>query len=92
MQEVQSKSEIWRKHVESAKSFPGSAREYCERHALEVQSFYQWRKKLAVSDSKRPSFVPVVLSELEQESLPTAYLPDARWTAEFLRHLLRGVR
>ena len=94
MQEVhQSKSEIWRRHIELAEGFPGSAREYCERHALQVQSFYQWRKKLfGLSKSKRRSFVPVVVSRLEAESLPNADLPDARWTAEFVGYLLRGLR
>jgi len=91
MKVEESKAEIWRKHIESARSFPGTAREYCERHSLQVQSFYQWRKRLfAVSGLKRSSFVPVVMSRVEPEPLRRTDLPDAQWTAEFILHLLRG--
>jgi hypothetical protein len=93
MKQVQeSKAEIWRKHIESAKVFPGCAREYCERHSLQVQSFYQWKKKLSLlSDVQQSNFAPVVVSGLERDSA-RANLPDARWAAEFAIHFLRGLR
>lgn len=93
MKQVQeSKADIWRKHIESAQSFQGTAREYCERHSLQVQSFYQWKKRLSAGVGlKRSSFAPVVVSRLELEPLRHGDLPDAQWTAEFILHLLRGL-
>lgn len=104
----QYKSKIWQRHVEAAESFPGSIHKYCTDHGISEASFYYWQKKIGTRPKRNSAsvfqseFLPVIVSQakLEDALLPGAFderslLPDARWAAEFVRHLFetsRGVR
>ena len=88
------KSKIWQQHIQAAESFDGSVQDYCDKHGLGSGSFYQWRKKLKLSKNNNGSstsgFLPVVVSSLEsmEKRSSIASLPDPRWAAEFVAHLL----
>ena len=95
MNRIQSeRSGFWQQHVDAAKSFPGSAQQYCDEHELESTSFYQWRKKLSGSaqSSKKSDFLPVVVTKPERAERPSeAMLPNAQWVAEVMVCLIRGL-
>jgi hypothetical protein len=87
------RAKFWQQHVEAAKSFDGTAQQYCDKHELEPSSFYQWRKRL-VGDTQKTGgakFLPVVISKSEQFASRTAPLPNAQWVAEVMLHLIRGL-
>ncbi len=87
---------FWQQHIESAKSFPGSIHAYCRAQKIDSSSFYQWRKKLSIQQGSRctkPEFVPVVVSRREDDaSAMSMSSPEARWVAEFVAHLVRGLQ
>ena len=88
------RTKFWQQHVDSAKSFPGSAQKYCDEHEIESSSFYQWRKILSAptQSSRRSDFLPVIVSEPQrgERSIETI-LPNAQWVAEVMLHLIRGL-
>ena len=85
---------FWKQHIEAAKSFSGSAQEYCDAHEIQSPSFYSWRKRLSAvaRDPNKAKFLPVIISEAERpaEQLERV-LPNAQWVAEVMLHLIRGL-
>lgn len=86
------RAKFWQQHIDTAKSFPGSAQQYCDEHELESSSFYQWRKRLSGSQSlKKSDFLPVVVATERTERPSDPVLPNAQWVAEVMVYLLRGL-
>jgi transposase-like protein len=92
---MQSKRSInqahWATLVAESEMFNGSAAEFCRERGIVPASFYLWRKKLKeqrsdVNSHSLASRGPFSRCEVV-DSKPE--LPDARWLAEFLQHLLR---
>ena len=86
------RAKFWQRHVEAAKSFAGTAQQYCDEHDLEPSSFYQWRKRLFISTENpgRLDFLPVVVSGPGQSGASSqSALPSAQWVAEVMVHLIR---
>ena len=85
-------AQIWKERIERWRSVGGSASAFCEQEDLELSSFYQWRKKLALASVAQDSaFLAVVV-----DKRPTAghselsQLPDARWVADVLARFVRN--
>ncbi len=62
------KEEFWRLVLQEFEKFDGTARAFCRREGLAVNSFYSWRKKIAERDAERngessANFVPVKIVE-----------------------------
>jgi len=90
---TQNKTEFWSQHFAAAKKFNGSRQSYCDTHGLKLATFYQWKKKIEgiARPRKRPAFLPAII----QESCPgvkNRALPDARWVAEVMAHLILVTR
>jgi len=81
--QVKSKAELYREHVLQAQVFKGSDREYCRRNGLDVASFYTYKSEMGLTRKQKKKFVQVAATKDE-----TRWLPDAKWTADFLRHFL----
>ncbi len=80
----------WRHHVAAVTSSSQSAAAYCRSHNLNLTSFYIWRRKLQGRGT-----IPIVLAENPFSGLQVireapSNLPDAKWLAEFVRHLCQG--
>ncbi len=63
-QQSREKEEFWRLVFQEFQDFEGTARAFCRREGLAVNSFYAWRKKTAErdgasSDASPAGFVPV---------------------------------
>jgi hypothetical protein len=87
------KLKIWEKHIEEAESFAGG---YCKSQGLNLSTYYHWRDKLSSPKVKstresRSSFLPVVVASREHSKASPAHLPDAKWVAEVMTHLIRGL-
>lgn len=82
------RSEFWREQMRLADEFPGTATEFCRQSGLSLAGFYSWRKKFKADSKKKLAPVsPFVAVEV----LPSpARLPDAKWVAEFIQHLMGG--
>lgn len=96
--------EIWKNHIANAKAHPSGVAAYCEENNIKSSVYYGWRQviknaatnsdfeSLAVPKQTTPSFYPVEISEALTENLKSfPGLPDARWVAEVMLHLLRGL-
>ena len=81
---------FWQQHIEAAKSFPGSAQQYCDAHEIQSASFYSWRKRLSGVRDHKAKFLPVIISESERPAEQSERaLPNAQWVAEVMAHLIR---
>ena len=87
----QEKQKYWREQVAEAGRLEGGSLEaFCRSQGLSLSALGYWRKKFrepqgnAVVPSK---FIPVEISRSEPKRLP-----DPRWLAEFVWHLVGGVR
>jgi hypothetical protein len=103
----QSKLEFWRAHVAGAEQFPAGVGAYCAEQSLPLSTYYGWRKlvkpaslspkphKFKRLKKERPTFLPVAVTagqvEVEQTYKSMPRLPEARWVAEVLLHLARGL-
>ena len=102
--EKNNKIEFWRNHLVAAQSDPNGITAYCKLHGLRSATYYGWRKKLKVGISEpkkvsigrpkipRSPFLPVAVSVPEtkfQNRSPA--LPNAKWVAEVMLHLIRGL-
>mgnify|MGYP006990015815 CR=1 FL=1 len=87
------RAKYWQKHVEAAKSFRGSAVEYCAREKIGLHSFYQWRRRLSSAKALAPDpiFAPVEVfpASSAQNFQRSCSLADPKWAAVFVSHLLR---
>ena len=85
---------FWKQHIEAAKSFSGSVQKYCDANGIESASFYSWRKRLSsvARDPDYAKFLPVIISDSDRRSAASERaLPNARWVAEVMLHLIRGL-
>lgn len=93
--QLSQRAKFWQSHIEAAKSFRGSAARYCDREQISLQSFYQWRKRLSSGIPSRYAnvFVPVEIlpASSPQNFQQRTSLPDPKWTAAFVSHLLQEV-
>lgn len=83
---------IWFNRVNMAKSFNGNGKAFCVSEGIDSSSFYYWRKRLSQTQERMSAFLPVVInsnSSPEESDLTT--LPEAKWLAEVLTHLIRGL-
>jgi hypothetical protein len=99
-----SEEEIWKAHILKARASKLADVKYCQKNELSVWRFTSFKKKLGLTNPKKPklagtpkpsSFVKVVPSEspLQPSSVASASpsrmgLPDAGWLAEFVTALL----
>lgn len=99
--------EFWRKHVDQSANHPVSKVEYCKENDLRFSTFFRWskrfkdelsvqkkRKPIINSKKERAVFLPVQITpekiSSKEYSIPS-HLPDARWVAEVMLHLVRGI-
>ena len=95
---------IWRERIERFRKHQGSRSEFCRREGVTLNSLSYWLRKLTDSglpiSRERPQSAFAAV-EIVSASCSPHYcsrsegfngvhngLPDPRWTAEFLRHLL----
>jgi transposase-like protein len=74
----QNRREYWRQRIAQQKASGQTVRAFCEAHQLCEQSFYTWRKQLAVSANEKP--VSFALVETTRSPAP----------AQMLELVLRG--
>ena len=91
------KEQFWKTHILQSKAFDGSVIKYCESQGIAIHKFKYWKyeleKRSSVKSTKPSPFLPVQIKEPEtkpRNSLKTSDLPDARWVAEVITHLIRG--
>mgnify|MGYP000505611406 CR=1 FL=1 len=101
------KIELWRGHVTGAENHPESVTAYCKENGLSPSSYYQWRKLVKGADGNtdkklRPKKAKKVLSPFLPVEVEPALvrsrvdsgigcLPEARWAAEVMLYLMRGL-
>jgi len=81
----------WQRHIIAAKHGHRSVADYCQEHKISIASFYSWRRKLQ-SDLENGFVAGAInpFSRLEVIKDATLNLPDAKWLADFIRHLSIG--
>jgi hypothetical protein len=94
----QVKIDFWSKHHKAAEIHPAGIGSYCNEQKISSTMYYKWKKKIALVRSKelKPVFLPVEIKEaknsIEMVALLKkrhAILPEAKWVAEVLSHLIR---
>ncbi len=86
------RAKFWLKHIEAAKAFKGTAQEYCAREEISAQSFYQWRRKFSVVKAASEPSVFIAVEFIAHPNEPWRRgreIPDPRWAAAFVSHLLQ---
>ena len=87
--------QTWMERIERLERHPGTRSAFCKQEGISPASLNYWLKKQG--DFRGPGEVPQRRSafaavEIISEPCPrqneVSGLPDPRWTAEFLRHLL----
>jgi hypothetical protein len=87
------KIEFWIKHVAAAPLHEGGVGSYCKLHGLALASYYKWKVKVGRNQIKsQPTFLPVTMATPPRTQAEVVSLPEARWVAEVLTHLIRGCR
>ena len=89
----------WMEQVQQAEKRTGSLRSYCKEQGISVSAMKYWSRKLGKAEGSRSSspcmsrFVPLQVDPAPLEQDPKKeVLPDPRWVAEILLHLIRGAR
>ena len=97
------KLESWRGHVAAAESHAAGVTAYCAAEGLKISTYYSWRKFIKGSQGqskRRPKiqktirpFLPVEIVRPDNNEAQRDFcdLPDARWVAAVMVHLVRGV-
>ena len=93
IEDSQSKIKFWSQHLVAAKEFDGSNQTYCDKNGLKLSTFYQWKREIegVRRTRQRLSFLPAIVQESPRE-VKTCHLPEARWVAEVLAHLMAVTR
>ena len=89
-----SKIKFWSDHLAAAAVHSAGVGSYCKEHGLSLTMYYKWKTKLQKATVEKPSavFLPVTVAAKAmtvEPKLNTHALPDAKWVAEVLAHLLR---
>ena len=88
---------IWMERLDRFRRHQGSMSEFCRREGITVAGLSYWLKKQTASGAspalRRPPLSAFAAVEIVNEGNMPVYesrgdLPDPRWTAEFLKHLL----
>ena len=91
----QDKVKFWSEHLAAAASYPQGIGAYCGEHGLSTTMYYKWKAKLAQAKSvKVGAFLPVTVStatEFRGANTKVYDLPEARWVAGVMLHLIRGL-
>lgn len=91
----QYKIKFWTEHLAAAASYSKGIGAYCSEHGLSVTMYYKWKVKLAqVKPTKMPAFLPIAVStptEFRKANTKFHELPEARWVADVMLHLIRGL-
>lgn len=97
MQNEQDQEKYWRAHLVQAEKHPKSQMAYCQEAGIEARKLYAFRerakargKKLLKSKVDGSGFSPVRV--LEAAPLGHNHLPEARWVADLILQLVRGVQ
>ena len=80
------KSDEWRAQVHEAEAHPGGVAAYCRTKGIPLATMSYWRKKFR-DDASEMRLSPFVRAEVVAAQ---PILPDAKWLAEFLNHLVRS--
>jgi len=87
-----SRKEYWINHIESAETFDGTLKKYCQLHGLKMGSMSSYRTKLGYSTKskkkikKSEKFIPIKVFSAQPQKLPAlTTLPDPKWLAQFLK-------
>lgn len=90
--EAKSRKEFWIQHIESAETFPGALKEYCQSQGLNPGTLNAYRQKYGYSKprkrsnpKKAPAFTPVHVTGQPTAESHGLELPDPVWLAEFLK-------
>ena len=79
--------EKWRQIVSEAESYPASLAAYCRNKGIPKGTFYHWRNKLKAKNPIQKGTPLNPFSRVEVvDTRPV--LPDAKWVAEFIHHLM----
>lgn len=57
------KRKFWENHIKQCEASGQSQRDYCKKHDLIVNRFYDWKHRITATDKSQVSFLPVVLSD-----------------------------
>ena len=83
----QQNQEKWRQIIKEAERYPGSLAAYCRDKGVSYGSLNLWRSKLQERIPTR-NVTPInPFARLEVIDSPSS-LPDAKWVAEFIHHLI----
>ena len=89
----QETARVWRERIEAAKSYQGTAADYCRSAGINSTSFYLWRIKLRRESAA--AFVPAVVAYETVEARGrdvSGDLPDPKWLGEVLSSMLRSLK
>ena len=94
------RAQYWREVIERASRHPVSCHAYCVEEGIPQASFYSWRNRLSRRSNETkaltvlPSFAEVRVSDGPNHCASARMLPsiDAKWVAELILHLQRGLR
>jgi hypothetical protein len=88
-------TDTWMERLERFRKHQGSRSEFCRREGITLTGLSYWLNRQAdpvmtpVTHSRQPAFAAVeIVSDRGLPNPGSRGLPDPRWTAEFLRHLL----
>jgi len=98
------KKTYWLSHILKAKEDGLTAPSYCKKHGISTSCFYKWKQRLGYANKnfikpKTSKFKKIDLQASlleEQQQQPKLFkashspsLPDPKWTALFLKELLK---
>lgn len=81
--EVVTRHEFWHRHINGWKHSGQSRAVYCEHHALSLQKFAYWRKRLKKKASLNPALVQIPHGIVRQATCPPVrVVVDERYVIE----------
>jgi hypothetical protein len=98
MSTKQTQENYWFEQLAKAEQHPVSQMAYCREAGVEPRKLYAARerfksqaKKMHKKKDGRMGFAPVQVVQSPEVKL-SRQLPEAQWVADFVLHLMRGVR
>lgn len=97
----QAKIDFWSQHHTAAEIHPAGIGSYCNEQKISMTMYYKWKRKIALVKSKelKSAFLPVQIKEFKNSNEIGAsskeregILPDAKWLAQVLAHLILELR
>jgi len=88
--------QYWMEHSRNFAASMQTLKAYCAEQKISHHTFSYWRAEIKKehggkgANLPQSKFVPVSIAPLPRREAPIrTELPDAKWVAEFIRHLLR---